>query len=217
MSPFRLALGAGLGRAEADPISSVVTVPRELNPEPVIVITSSTAASAGLIVIDGFGVENKVELPVITPTVVDTICVPGVKDPPVVEAGTSTTWVNPPSASVMIPALGIASAPPIVSADAVVPGGKPEPVTVTVLPVDALSGVTVTTPLGIDTLTTLELFAPGVCAPFRSEAVVTPIVVKLSVTFMYLVPDVTPEVGIVTVPTPVPSEPIGNVDVPVNV
>jgi hypothetical protein len=77
--------------AEADPMLNVVTVPRELNPVPVIVMISSTAASAGLIEIVGFGVENKVELPVITPTVASTICVPGDKDPPVVEAGTSTT------------------------------------------------------------------------------------------------------------------------------
>ena len=50
-------------------------------------------------------------------------------------------------------------------------------------------------------------------------AVVTPIVMKLSVTVTYFVPDEipVPEVGIVTVPTPVPSDPIGKVDVPVNV
>jgi hypothetical protein len=70
---------------------SEVTVPSELKPVPVTVIVSSTAASAGLIVIDGFGVAKSVELPVIAPTVVDTIWVPGVKDPPVVAAGTSTT------------------------------------------------------------------------------------------------------------------------------
>jgi hypothetical protein len=73
MSPLRLALGAGLGRAEADPMFSVVTVPRELKPVPVTVIVSSTAASAGVIVIVGLGVENSVELPTIEPTVADTI------------------------------------------------------------------------------------------------------------------------------------------------
>ena len=72
-SPLRLALGAGLGRAEADPIVSVDTVPRELNPVPTIVIVSSTAASAGVITIVGLGVEKSVELPVILPTVADMI------------------------------------------------------------------------------------------------------------------------------------------------
>jgi hypothetical protein len=72
-SPLRLALGAGLGRAEADPMFSVDTVPRELNPVPVMVIVSSTAASAGLITIIGFGVEKSVELPVILPTVAEMI------------------------------------------------------------------------------------------------------------------------------------------------
>ena len=73
ISPLRLALGAGLGMAAADPMVSVVTVPKELNPVPVIVMVSSTAASAGLIEIVGFGVENAVELPTITPTVASTI------------------------------------------------------------------------------------------------------------------------------------------------
>jgi hypothetical protein len=73
ISPLRLALGAGLGRAEAEPMFSVVTVPRELKPVPVIVIVSSTAASAGVIVMVGLGVENSVELPTIEPTVADTI------------------------------------------------------------------------------------------------------------------------------------------------
>ena len=73
MSPLREALGAGLGRAEADPMVRVVTVPRELNPTPETTIVSSTEASAGVIVIDGLGVENAVELPVIVPTVIVTI------------------------------------------------------------------------------------------------------------------------------------------------
>jgi len=71
--PLRLALGAGLGRAEAAPIFRVLTVPRELNPAPVITIVSSTAASAGVITIVGFGVEKEVELPVMLPTTVVTI------------------------------------------------------------------------------------------------------------------------------------------------
>jgi hypothetical protein len=175
MSPLRVALGAGLGRAEADPIFSVVTVPRELNPVPVTVMVSSTAASAGVIVIAGLGVENSVELPVIEPTVADTICVPGDSEPPVVEAGTSITCVNPPAASVRIPPDGMASEDPIVNAEAVVAGGNPEPVMVTVLPVDALAGVTVTVPFGTVTLTVLELFV---------VAVEPPTVAALSVTVM---------------------------------
>jgi hypothetical protein len=59
--------------AEADPMFSVLTVPRELNPTPVIVIVSSTEAEEGVITIDGFGVEKTVELPVIVPTVTVTI------------------------------------------------------------------------------------------------------------------------------------------------
>jgi hypothetical protein len=167
--PFRLALGAGLGMAEADPMSRVVTVARELNPIPVTVTVSSTDASAGEIVIVGLGVENKVELPVIAPTVVDMIWVPGVKDPPVVAAGTSTSCVYEPLISVMIPDVGIALAAPIVNADAVVSGGKPVPVIVTMLPVDALRGVTETAPFGIDMLTCLLLLVVGTLAPFRPE------------------------------------------------
>jgi hypothetical protein len=175
MSPLRLALGAGLGRAEADPMFSVVTVPRELKPVPVIVIVSSTAASAGEIEILGLGVEKSVVLPTIEPTVADTICVPGDKDPPVVEAGTSMTCVKPPEASVRIPPDGIASEDPIVNADAVVAGGNPVPVIVTVLPVEALAGVIVTVPLGTVTLTVLVLL---VVAPEP------PTVAALSVTVM---------------------------------
>jgi hypothetical protein len=73
ISPLRVALGAGLGRAEADPMFSTLTVPRELNPTPVMVIVSSTEASAGDITIVGFGVENAVELPVTVPIVIVTI------------------------------------------------------------------------------------------------------------------------------------------------
>jgi hypothetical protein len=73
ISPFRVALGAGLGRADADPMVSTLTVPRELNPTPVTVIVSSTEAEDGEIVNVGLGVEKSVELPVIVPTVIDTI------------------------------------------------------------------------------------------------------------------------------------------------
>ena len=70
---MRAALGAGLGKADAEPISSVVTVPSELNPVPVITTVSSTDAEDGLMVMDGFGVEKVVELPVICPIVADMI------------------------------------------------------------------------------------------------------------------------------------------------
>jgi hypothetical protein len=73
ISPFLLALGAGLGRADAVPIFRVVTVPRELNPVPVIVTTSSIEAVPGLIVTVGFGAEKEVDDPVIFPTFMDTI------------------------------------------------------------------------------------------------------------------------------------------------
>ena len=172
-SPLRLALGAGLGRAEADPMVSTVTVPRELNPVPVIVTDSSTEAEAGVIVIDGFGVAKSVELPTIWPTVTDTICVPGLSDPPAVAAGTSTIAVNAPAASVRIPAVGIAFTPPIVRADAVVAGGKFEPVSVTVFPVEAEAGLTVTAPLGTDMLTILELLVVAVAPPTVSALSVT--------------------------------------------
>jgi len=151
--------------AEADPMLRTVTVPRELNPEPVTVTVSSTAADAGLITILGFGVEKDVVLPVISPTLADTICVPGVSEPPAAAAGTSTNTVNPPSASVRIPAVGIAFAPPIVKADEVVPGGKFVPTIVTELPVEALEGVTVTAPLGTVTVTILELLVVAVVPP----------------------------------------------------
>jgi hypothetical protein len=73
ISPALLALGAGLGRADAEPILRVVTVPRELNPVPVIVTVSSTAAEAGVTVTTGFGAEKSVDDPVIAPTNISTI------------------------------------------------------------------------------------------------------------------------------------------------
>ena len=73
ISPFLVALGAGLGRADAVPIFRVVTVPRELNPVPVTVTTSSTEAVLGVIVTDGFGAEKAVDDPTIFPTAMDTI------------------------------------------------------------------------------------------------------------------------------------------------
>jgi hypothetical protein len=73
ISPLLLALGAGLGRADAVPIFRVVTVPRELNPVPVIVIVSSIAADPGEMVTTGFGAEKSVVDPVIAPTNICTI------------------------------------------------------------------------------------------------------------------------------------------------
>jgi len=152
---------------------STLTVPRELNPTPETVIVSSTAAEAGLSVIDGFGVENSVELPVIVPIFTDTICVPGDSEPPVDAAGTSIIFVNAPLASEMMPPDGIASAPPIVMVDAVVDGGKAEPVIVTVFPVETLAGLTVITPLGTVTLTVFELLVVAVEPPTVSALSVT--------------------------------------------
>jgi hypothetical protein len=85
------------------------------------------------------------------------------------------TCVKPPAASVRIPPDGIASEDPIVNADAVVAGGNPVPVMVTVLPVEADAGVIVTVPLGTETLTVLELLV---------VAVEPPTVAALSVTVM---------------------------------
>jgi hypothetical protein len=79
---------------------STLAVPRELKPEPVITIVSSTEASAGVIVIVGEGTEKAVVLPVIDPTVARTIAEPGGSDPPAVAAGISVETVNPPFASV---------------------------------------------------------------------------------------------------------------------
>jgi hypothetical protein len=73
ISPLLLALGAGLGRADAEPIFRVVTVPRELNPVPVIVTVSSIEAVLGEMVTTGFGAEKSVEDPVIAPTNISTI------------------------------------------------------------------------------------------------------------------------------------------------
>ena len=73
ISPFLVALGAGLGRADAEPIFRVITVPRELNPVPVTVTTSSTEAVLGEIATVGFGAEKAVDDPTIAPTSMDTI------------------------------------------------------------------------------------------------------------------------------------------------
>jgi hypothetical protein len=73
ISPLLLALGAGLGRADAEPIFRVVTVPRESNPVPVTVTVSSTEADAGSMVTTGFGAEKSVDDPVIAPTNISTI------------------------------------------------------------------------------------------------------------------------------------------------
>jgi len=125
---------------------STVTVPRELNPLPVIVIISFTEATAGVITIDGLGVENAVEVLVTLPTLIEMICVPGDNEPPNQNAGTSTTHANAPAESVRIPPLGIAFEPPIVRVDAVVLGGNPEPTSVIKLPVETLTGLAVITP-----------------------------------------------------------------------
>jgi hypothetical protein len=68
-----VALGAGLGRADAEPRSRTVTVPRELNPVPVIINVSSTEAEDGLTLTVGFGALKSVVVPVISPTFAKTI------------------------------------------------------------------------------------------------------------------------------------------------
>jgi hypothetical protein len=73
IAPLLVARGAGLGRTLAVPMVRVVTVLRELNPSPVITITSSTEPEDGLMVIDGLGTLKKVEVPVVLPMVTVTI------------------------------------------------------------------------------------------------------------------------------------------------
>ena len=109
-----------------------------------------------------------------------------------------------------MPPVGIALAPPTVSVEAVVAGGKLLPVSVTVDPVGAAVGLTVIVPLGTVTLTIFERF------PLAAVEVSAVNTAALSVTLMYLVPAVT-VVGTVIVPVPVPSAPIGKALVPVRV
>jgi len=209
MSPFRAALGAGLGRADAEPMVRAVTVPRELKPDPVTTTISSTAACAGVIVIEGLGTEKPVVLPVIVPIVAVTILVPGLNDPPVVAAGTSVTTEKAPVPSVMNPPEGTPLEEPKVRVDPVVFGGNPVPETVTALPVEAEAGVTDTVPAGTVRLAVVDRSAVASVATvpvFRLLA--------LSVTVIVLVPAVS-LTGIVTVPVPEPSEPMGKATVPV--
>jgi hypothetical protein len=132
----------------------------------------------------------------------------------VVAAGTSTIATNPPVASVRIPPTGIPDAPPIVKVAAVVLGGKLLPVNVMSEPVEAEVGDIVIVPLGIETLMVLELFKRfSWGAPTNAAVCMVP---ALSVTVTILVP-ARASVGIVTVPTPVPSDPIGKVTVPTKV
>ena len=131
-----------------------------------------------------------------------------------VAAGTSTIASNEPLASVRIPPTGIAVAAPIVKIDAVVLGGKFEPVNVMFVPVEAEVGTIVIVPLGTETVMLLVLS----CAfrPVSPTKVWVYMVAALSVTTTYLVPAVV-VLGIVIVPTPVPSDPIGKVEVPTKV
>ena len=148
ISPLRAALGAGLGRADALPMVSTVTVPRALKPVPVITMISSTTASAGTTVIEGLGMANAVVLPVIVPILTVTILVPGASEPPVEAAGTSVTTLKAPSPSVMKPPTGIPLAVPKLRVVPVVLGGNALPLTVTRVPVEAEAGSTVTVPEG---------------------------------------------------------------------
>jgi len=92
--------------------------------------------------------------------------------------------VNPPEASVRIPAAGIAVAVPIVKVVAVVLGGKLLPVNVTNSPVEAARGDIVKTPLGTTTETSLELLAVLIPCPLVTNEVVACMVPALSVTVM---------------------------------
>ena len=131
-----------------------------------------------------------------------------------VAAGTSMVASNEPLASVRIPPTGIAVAAPIVKIDAVVLGGKFEPVNVMFVPVEAEVGTIVIVPLGTETLMLLVLFSAF--KPVAPTNVEVYMVSALSVTTTYLVPAVV-VLGIVIVPTPVPSDPIGKVEVPTKV
>jgi hypothetical protein len=81
-------------------------------------------------------------------------------------------------------------------------------------PVEAEVGAIVILPLGIETLMDLVLFCSFNPAAVTNAAVC--MVSALSVTVTTLVPAVA-SVGIVTVPTPVPSDPIGKAVVPTKV
>jgi hypothetical protein len=172
ISPLLEALGAGLGRADASPTFRRVTVPRELNPEPVTTTKSSTEAVDGVIVIDGLWIAKSVDDPMICPTVAVTMWVPGGNEPPAVAAGTSMLSENAPAESVRIPPLGIAVAVPIVKVDIVVLGGKELPVNVMNCPVEADRGSIVMVPLGTLTVTSfvlLDAFTPPATAPVSAR------------------------------------------------
>jgi hypothetical protein len=132
----------------------------------------------------------------------------------VTAAGTSTIVEKAPLASVRIPPTGIALAVPIVKVAAVVLGGKFSPVNVMVEPVEAETGSIVSFPLGTE-IVTLLVFASAFKPPEPTNAEVY-MTSALSVTTTYLVPAVV-VVGTLTVPTPVPSDPIGKVEVPTKV
>ena len=166
-----------------------------------------------MITIEGLGIANAVVLPVIVPTVTDMILVPGANEPPAVAAGTSVTTLKAPLASLMKPVAGIPLAPPKVRVDPVVLGGNPLPVTVTALPVEASAGDTVTTPFEITSkavFVRLTVAAVAIVPVFRSDALSVTVIVIPAVAAGW-------STGIVMTPVPDPSEPIGNVVVPVKV
>jgi len=177
----------------------------------VITIVSSTDADVGVIVIVGAGIVNAVVVPVIEPTVTDTIATPGAKEPPFVAAGISVTTEKPPRVSVMKPPVGIPLAVAKVRVDPVVLGGKLLPVTVTLLPVDTVVGETEIVPVGIFKLAVATRLAVAL-----REAKVGFSATALSVAVMRTVEARVP-VGTVTTPVPEPSDPTGNVEVPVKV
>ena len=210
MSPFLEALGAGLGITETSPMVKVLAVPKELKPDPVTTTVSSTAASPGASTIVGLGTAKAVVLPAIVPTVATTILVPGVRDPPPVAGGISVVSVKAPFASVTNPPTGRPLASAKVKAVPVVFGGNALPVITTILPVDAEAGVTVTVPVGIFRL---AVALRTVARPPAEVSVVVFSTPALSFAVnVYVVGAAL--VGIVTVPSPDPSEPIGNLMVP---
>jgi hypothetical protein len=163
-------------------MSSTVTVPSALKPVPVIVIVSSTCAVEGSKVRTGCGMAKAVVLPVIVPTLTVTIVVPGDSDPPVEAAGISVSTLKAPVESVVNPPIGIPFALPKDMVEPVVFGGKATPLTVTIEPVDAAEGSTVTVPVGTFRLATALLLASAAVAltvGFKANALSVAVMVRV--------------------------------------
>jgi hypothetical protein len=167
---------------------------------------SSGDADDGSIVIEELGTSKAVVVPEMEPTVTTTIFAPGVSDPPVGAAGISVVAVNEPVLSVKKPPEGIPLEPPKVITTPVVLGGKLLPVTVTIVPVEAAAGSTVTVPAGTVSLACATLVP--VASVFKLDALSVAVTVY----------DVTAAVrGTVIVPVPDPSEPTGKARMPARI